>query len=349
MCLILLLFLFDSFEGVGSEDINKSMKRKMEELESYRVDGEVLINDLHEDAYRTYSIKEWYLVPDNVRLEIYSDDEDKGQVFIYREGKVQIFNPLIQEIVTFPEPLKDTLKNKFSFVFYHTLDALAKENFQLEKETDRYKLTLEEKLFAYEIFVYEDKKSLFGSELLIDKINFYRGDTNKEPELIYYLNEIEWNPRIDEGIFEVDEEVKEKVNGTKKEKMIKGIEEIDKEVICKIEEGMFLELDFDPLTIDHPSFKIFHIGTCKQTDRVSIKYTGPAGNLSFTQKKLEEKKYDKEYEYNNSNKYSDMEFIASDYENILKWHENGIKYTLIGDFHEKDLVEIARETRDLEI
>lgn len=328
---IFVLLLLNDCGSLDPGEIETRIQKKLNTHESYKIEGKVVINDPKEESSRSYNIKEWYLAPDNVRLEVFSDeDEKKGQVFISEgDERLQIYNPLIEEKVSLPVPAKASLGNKFSFIFYDKLNTLARESFELEKAGDRYKLTTHAFPFVYEMTVFKDKKGIFGSDIFVEKVNLYKKDATKEPYLTYYVDEVEWNVKLEKDLFDLKEiEEKKEEPG----------EEIEEELACRINQSELLDMDFDAATIDHPSFEIFHVGACSESGHIGVKYTGPSGNLSFTQQSLEDEDEDKE-----------AEFISSDYENILKWHQDGIKYILIGDYNEKELLELSGKIRDLEL
>ncbi|UMZ74888.1 outer membrane lipoprotein-sorting protein [Natranaerofaba carboxydovora] len=337
--LLLLVLVFNSCGSLDSDEIKARMEKKLDKLDSYKVQGSIVINDLKDEPSRSYNIEEWYLAPDNIKLEVFTDKEqDLGQVFVSKDDRLQIYNPLIEERVSYPMSFDRDMGNKFSFILYDKLNLMAAGEFEFEKEGDKYIITTYKKPLTHEMIVYKDRDGILGSEISIEKINMYRDNNTSEPYMTYHVDNITWNPEVDEEAFEVEE--------------ADEIEEVGDEISCNIEESKIEELSFDPVSIEDPSYDIFHLGMCEKRGQISIKYTSPNGNLSFTQKsqKSQESQEDiNENDLANENITDDPIYINSDYENILIWESDGVKYTLVGDYSEKELVKLAEKTSDLEI
>ncbi len=335
--------LLNSCGDKDVEMIKTSMTGKLEDLSSYFAHGEILINDPVKDKVREYKVNEWYLAPDKLKLEIYPADEgpEKGQVFVSKQGEVQIYNPLIKEKIELPPPSEAAVGNKFSFVLYEKFKNLAADDFEIKPMGDHYELTQTDKNFNYEILVSEAKKGFFGSEMVVDQIKFFSGSTDTEPDLIYSLHEADYDLQIDEETFELEKVEKE----LEEDMQVKEIKDIEEEAVCyidQIEPGELQGLEFEVLTVDHPSFEISHLGVCGDVEQASIKYTGKKGNLTFSQKVTEVTNGKEKKDY-------DQEFIPSDYENVLKWYEDEMKYHLIGDFDKSQLIEMAENIKKLEL
>ena len=339
--------LFNSCGDTDVEMIKTSMSGKLEDLSSYFAQGEILINDPLHDKAREYKVNEWYLAPDKLKLEIYPADEGpkKGQIFVSKQGEVQIYNPLINEKIELPPPSEAAVGNKFSFLLYEKFKNLASEDFEIEAMGDQYELTQRDKNFSYEIIVSEAKKGFFGSEMVIDQIKFYSGSTDTEPDLIYSLHGVDYDLQIEEETFDLEKEQKAQKE-LEEDVQVKEIKDIEEEAVCYIDQtgpGGLQELEFEVLTVDHPSFEILHLGVCGDMEQASIKYTGKEGSLAFTQKVTEMTNNEEGKKDNN------REFIPSDYENILKWYEDEMKYHLIGDFDKSQLIEMAENIKKLEL
>lgn len=306
--------------------MGKRVKEKLEQIESYKVQGNVSIKE-PEGSSRSYRVKEFFKAPDKIRLEIFDGkDKEKGQIFISKAGEVEIYNPIIEEVYYLPVGV--SLYNKFSFLFYEKLEYMDLNDYKLEKEGDRYKLSFQDDIMTRQLVLTEEN-GLFNKDLMLEEINLFRKEELIEPYLTFSIEEIKWDLSLDSKVFDLEEKPRE-------EKMVEkdsaGACEIQKFTSEKLE-----NLNFDVKTIDYPGYQIRHIGACGDRQQVSISYTGAHGNISFTQEKVEE----------NNKKAPD--FIATDYENVLMWQEENIKYSLTGNYSREKLMELSARTRKLEI
>lgn len=333
---LLVMFLFCSCTDMSEDEISSRMKGKLNKAKSYKVEGELSLNKSGEEP-RKYSVRELFIAPDNIRVEVISMEVDgrEGQVFISSGEEVVLYNPLLEE--KYSLPAQSSLQNKFSHLFYEKLSLLAKNDFEIDKEGEGYKLIIKEDILTHEVLVSKVDEGILKRDIDIDEVNLYKGSNLKEPYLNFDIEKIKWNYEVDENLFKIEDP------GEQYEKL-----EHKKEPSCEIVKTSIKEikeLDFEVYVVEYPAYEVFHIGACNESEQLSIKYTSQTSSddLSFIQSKKDKG------EERNGQETMEPVFIPSDYENVLRWSEGGKKYKLIGKQSRGQMLELFESVRNLEI
>lgn len=108
--LIITIGLSVSFVGCQTrestkEDVYKKFQEQVSKIESYTCTAEIEV--VGNKGMSSYTLKHYYKKPNNYKLEVVSPEHIKGKTMEYKDNKIIVKNPDIDDIFELPNSSKD--------------------------------------------------------------------------------------------------------------------------------------------------------------------------------------------------------------------------------------------------
>ena len=202
---ILLLFMVvvASFFMVGcgsskEEDIIKRLSKKINEADSYHIDGVFELRN-NEETY-LYDIKVDYKKENKFRVSLLNQTNNHEQIILRNSDGIYVLTPSLNKSFKFQSEWP--YNNSQTYILQSVLNDI-KEDSEVEvKQIDNgYVITTSVE--------YSNKKDLVNQKIYLDndanitKIEVL--DTSNQPKIIMNFNSIEYNKNIDDSLFNVSQ------------------------------------------------------------------------------------------------------------------------------------------------
>ena len=108
--LIITIGLSVSFVGCQTgestkEEVYKKFQEQVSKIESYTCTAEIEV--VGNKGKSSYTLKHYYKKPDNYKLEVISPENLKGKTMEYKDNKIIVKNPDIDDLIELPNESKD--------------------------------------------------------------------------------------------------------------------------------------------------------------------------------------------------------------------------------------------------
>lgn len=319
ICLLVLmgLFLLTGCGKYDKDDVYKDIRKKIEKLSSYKLDGELEI--VNNDEVYTYKVESSYKKDENYKVSLTNTANNYEQIILKNNDGVYVLTPSLNKSFKFQSDWPNS--NSQIYLLHSILDDISNDDHYTFKENKNTYI------FTTKVDYPNNKKLVkqkieFDKKLNLKTIKVYNDENI--PMMMLKVSNIDYSPTFKKSNFNVNEVLKT----TKVEETTKTTSVLDESIY--------------PLSLPDGT-KLLSEEKVKKTEgnRIIMTFEGEKPFLLVEETANIEEEMTIIPTYGEP--YMMMDTLGAMTENSITWTSGGIEYYIVSDVMNQDeLLEIAQ-------
>ena len=197
LCMMIFTLLIVGCSKKNSKEIYKELVDKLEDLDSYTLEGELqMFND---DNSFKYSVSVNYLEDDNFKVDLINKSNNHRQIILRNNDGVYVITPSLNKSFKFQSEWP--YNNSQSYLIQTIIKDLEND------ENRKYELNEKDYIFTSKVNYMNNpslkyQKVYFDKKLMLKKVEIYDNDNNKK--ILMKIKKIKYNNKIKKETFNLD-------------------------------------------------------------------------------------------------------------------------------------------------
>ena len=197
LCMMIFTLLIVGCSKKNSKEIYKEIVDKLEDLDSYTLEGELqMFND---DNTFKYSVSVNYLEEDNFKVDLINKSNNHRQIILRNNDGVYVITPSLNKSFKFQSEWP--YNNSQSYLIQTIIKDLEND------ENRKYELNEKNYIFTSKVNYMNNpslkyQKVYFDKKLILKKVEIYDNDNNKK--ILMKIKNIKYNNKIKKETFNLD-------------------------------------------------------------------------------------------------------------------------------------------------
>ncbi len=306
LCLLFSFLLIGC--GNKESDALKDIKKKLGDLESYTMSGE--LNMYNGDDTYTYNVSVNYKKDDLYRVSLVNKVNNHEQIILRNTESVYVLTPSLNKSFKFQSDWP--YNNSQIYILERLINDIDSDNKRTYEHQDKEHIFTSKVNYSTNTALVK-QKVYFDKEHNLKKVEVY--NENDEVAMMFTITKFEENPRLDDNIFELNNNLD---SSTKESTMSKTIDDV-----------------IYPMYLPSNTYLTSQDRVSKDNgERVILTFTGDKSFTLVEETITVSKELEQNITYGEPDIVIDTVGAVTDYS--VNWMSNGVEYSVLADNLDKD-------------